>query len=76
MHICIYGYIYAYFQNQFADPNFTIIPNDNVTKFYNAENNYIQKIDNIEEKGNKINSYTYIYNSIIYEILCIYMYAL
>ncbi|CXI91977.1 conserved Plasmodium protein, unknown function [Plasmodium berghei] len=34
------------------DPNFTIIPNDNVTKFYNAENNYIQKIDNIEEKEN------------------------
>ncbi|CAD2111360.1 conserved Plasmodium protein, unknown function [Plasmodium vinckei] len=39
-------------KNVSIDPNVTIIPNDNVTKFYNGETNYIQKIDNLEEKEN------------------------
>ncbi|SCM04272.1 conserved Plasmodium protein, unknown function [Plasmodium chabaudi chabaudi] len=39
-------------KNVSIDPNVTIIPNDNATKFYNGETNYIQKIDNLEEKEN------------------------
>ncbi|VEV58248.1 conserved Plasmodium protein, unknown function [Plasmodium vinckei vinckei] len=39
-------------KNVSIDPNAIIIPNDNVTKLYNGETNYIQKIDNIEEKEN------------------------